>query len=206
MDETPAIRASDPEREQTVTRLREAAAEGRLTLEEFAQRADGAYAAKTNEDLAELTSDLPLTAAGAEPPASTRRARRLTLSIFGGIDRKGRWRSAKTHWVISIFGGSDLDFRDASIDGAKARVFIFDMFGGADLYVPEGVDVDFSGLGIFGGSTDHGRDLPPRPGAPSLRVRAFSLFGGTDVWRIPLDAKGKRKALRQAARNAEYGR
>lgn len=206
MDDTPAIRASDPEREQTVMRLREAAAEGRLTLEEFAQRADRAYAARTNEDLAELTSDLPVTAAGAEPPASTRGARRLTLSIFGGIDRKGRWRSAKTHWVISIFGGSDLDFRDASIDGAKANVFIFDMFGGADLYVPEGVDVDFSGFGIFGGSDDHGRDLPPRPGAPSLRVRAFSLFGGTDVWRIPLDARGKRKELRQAARDAEYGR
>jgi hypothetical protein len=136
MDETPAIRASDPEREQTVTRLREAAAEGRLTLEEFAQRVERAYGAKTNDDLAELTSDLPVTAPGAEPPAPTRRARRLTLSIFGGIDRKGRWRSAKTHWVISIFGGSDLDFRDASIDGAKASVFVFDMFGGADLYVP----------------------------------------------------------------------
>jgi hypothetical protein len=206
MNETPAIRASDPEREQTVTRLREAAAEGRLTLEEFAQRVERAYGAKTNDDLAELTSDLPLTPPGAESPAPTRRARRLTLSIFGGIDRKGRWRSAKTHWVISIFGGSDLDFRDASIDGAKASVFVFDMFGGADLYVPEGVDVDFSGFGIFGGSDDHGRDLPPRPGAPSLRVRAFSLFGGTDVWRIPLDAKGKRKELRQAARDAEYGR
>ena len=205
MGETPAIRASDPEREQAVTRLREAAAEGRLTLEEFAQRTDRAYTAKTSDDLAELTSDLPATP-DVEPAASTRGSRRLTLAIFGGSDRKGRWRSAKTHWVISIFGGSDLDFRDASIDGAKAKVFVFDMFGGADLYVPEGVDVDFSGFGIFGGSGDHGRDLPPRPGAPSLRVRAFSLFGGTDLWRIPLDAKGKRKELRQAARDAEYGR
>jgi hypothetical protein len=205
MDETPAIRASDPEREQTVTRLREAAAEGRLTLEEFAQRTDRAYAAKTNDDLAELTSDLPATG-GADPPGSTRRARRLTLAIFGGNDRKGRWRSAKTHWVVSIFGGSDLDFRDASIDGAQGRVFVFDMFGGSDLYVPEGVDVDFSGLVIFGGMTEHGRDVPPRAGAPSLRVHAFSLFGGTDLWRIPLDAKGKWKELRQAARDAEWQR
>lgn len=204
MDETPAVRVSDPERERIVTRLRDAAAEGRLMLEEFAQRVDRAYAAKTNDDLAELTSDLPVTADPA--PAPRRRPRRLTLSIFGGIDRKGRWRSAKTHWVISIFGGSDLDFRDASIDAAEARVFVFDMFGGADLYVPEGVDVDFSGFGIFGGSSEHGRDVTPRPGAPTLRVRVLSLFGGTDLWRIPLDAKGKRKELRQAARDAEWER
>ena len=44
-DETPAVRASDAEREQTVARLRDATAEGRLSLEEFAQRADRAFAA-----------------------------------------------------------------------------------------------------------------------------------------------------------------
>jgi hypothetical protein len=204
MDETPAIRASDPEREQTVTRLREAAAEGRLTLEEFAQRAERAYAAKTNDDLAALTSDLP-EAAGAEVPAR-RRPKRFTVSIFGGMDRKGRWRSAANHWVISIFGGSDLDFREASIESAQSTVLVFDLFGGTDLYVPEGVDVDFSGLGIFGGSTEHGRDVAPRAGAPTLRVRAFSLFGGTDLWRVPADAKGRRKELRRAAREAERER
>lgn len=205
MDETPAVRASDPEREQIVDRLREATAEGRLTLEEFAQRMDRAYAAKTTDDLSELTSDLPATASDAASAAS-RKKRRVSVSIFGGIDRKGRWRSARTHWVASLFGGTDLDFRDASIEGPEARVLVLDMFGGTDLYVPEGVDVDFSGFGIFGGSAEHGRDLPPRPGGPVLRVRVLSLFGGTDLWRVPLEAKGKRKELRQAARDAEYER
>ena len=204
MEDTPAVRASDPEREQTVTRLREATAEGRLTLEEFAQRVDHAYAAKTNDELAELTRDLPAT--GAAPPSPARRSKRFTVSIFGGVDRKGRWRTARTHWVISIFGGSDLDFRDASIEGAEATVFVFDLFGGTDLYVPEGVDVDFSGIGIFGGADEHGRDPTPGPGAPLVRVRAFSLFGGTDLWRIPAEAKGKRKELRRAAREAERER
>jgi Domain of unknown function (DUF1707) len=186
-------------------RLREAAAEGRLTLEEFAQRTDRAYTAKTNDDLAELTSDLPATA-GVEEPATKRKPGRFTVAIFGGIDRKGRWRSAATHWVVSVFGGSDLDFRDASIDGPEAKVLVFDLFGGTDLYVPEGVEVDFSGFGIFGGSTEHGRDVPPRAGAPTLRVRAFSLFGGTDLWRVPIEAKGRRKELRRAARDAERER
>lgn len=201
MDETPAVRASDSDRDQTVARLRDATGEGRLTLEEFAERADRAYAARTSDELAELTSDLPATAAAGAPAG--RRPKRFTVAIFGGMDRKGRWRSAANHWVLSVFGGSDLDFRDASIEGAESKVVVFDLFGGTDLYVPEGVDVDFSGFGIFGGSAEHGRDVQPRAGAPTLRIRAFSLFGGTDLWRVPAEAKGRLKELRRAAREAE---
>jgi uncharacterized protein DUF1707 len=41
------VRASDAERERTVAQLRDAAAEGRLTLDEFSQRVEDAYAAKS---------------------------------------------------------------------------------------------------------------------------------------------------------------
>ena len=71
MEETPAVRASDPEREQTVVRLREATAEGRLTLDEFAQRAERAYAAKTGDELDALTRDLPEAVAGVAAPDVT---------------------------------------------------------------------------------------------------------------------------------------
>jgi len=196
-----AIRASDAEREQAVVRLREATAEGRLTLDEFSQRVESAYAAKTNDELERLTGDLP--AAAAATPAMRRRPRRFTVAIFGGVDRKGRWRAARTHWVFSIFGGSDLDFREASLEGGEGTVYVLDLFGGTDLYVPDGVDVDFNAFALFGGADEHGRDVPPRPGAPVLRVRALALFGGTDLWRVPAGAKGKRKELRRAARAAE---
>ena len=201
MAETPALRSSDAEREHAVMQLREATAEGRLTLEEFSQRVEAAYVAKTADELAHLTTDLP--APAAQLPATGRRSKRFTISIFGGVNRKGRWRSARSHWVLSIFGGSDLDFRQASLDGGEATVYVLDVFGGTDLYVPEGVDVDFSGFGIFGGADEHGRDSVPHAGAPVLRVRAFSLFGGSDLWRVPGGAKGRRKDLRLASRAAE---
>jgi hypothetical protein len=201
--ETPAIRASDAEREQAVARLREASAEGRLTLEEFSQRVEAAYAAKTHEELDRLTEDVPV--ASAELPAEVRRQpRQFTIAVFGGSDRKGRWRVARRHWVFSVFGGSDLDLREASLEGGEATIWVFDVFGGTDLYVPDGIEVDFSGFGIFGGTDEHGRDLPARPGAPVLHVRALALFGGTDLWRVPAGAKGKRKELRRAARAAEH--
>jgi hypothetical protein len=53
------IRASDQERESVVDVLRDAYADGRLTLDEFEERTSAAYAAKMRADLKELTADLP---------------------------------------------------------------------------------------------------------------------------------------------------
>ncbi|MEJ2863165.1 DUF1707 SHOCT-like domain-containing protein [Actinomycetospora flava] len=53
------VRASDAERELVVQRLQRAVGNGRLTVEEFEERAAAAYAATTRGELAELTKDLP---------------------------------------------------------------------------------------------------------------------------------------------------
>jgi hypothetical protein len=55
----PKIRASDSDRDRTAALLREHHAVGRLTLEEFNERLDKAYAAKTVGELGELMADLP---------------------------------------------------------------------------------------------------------------------------------------------------
>jgi hypothetical protein len=74
----PRLRASDADRERTVNLLREHHAEGRLTMDEFHERLEGAYAAKTIGDLDALMADLPgidlyrLPSAGLRPaPAGT---------------------------------------------------------------------------------------------------------------------------------------
>src|ERR1700712_4053726 len=53
------MRASDERREHTVAALRERALDGCLTLDTFADRVDGAYRAKTQEELDALVADLP---------------------------------------------------------------------------------------------------------------------------------------------------
>jgi hypothetical protein len=55
----PRFRASDADRDRTAALLREHHAAGRLTAEEFHERLDRAYAAKTLGDLDELLADLP---------------------------------------------------------------------------------------------------------------------------------------------------
>ena len=67
------IRASDAEREQAVTQLKRHLAEGRLRWEEFSERMDRAYQARTRGELRAVLADLPQVdtatgAAGAEPP------------------------------------------------------------------------------------------------------------------------------------------
>ena len=55
----PELRASDQEREATVTVLREHGAAGRLDVDELEQRVGAAYAARTRGDLDAILRDLP---------------------------------------------------------------------------------------------------------------------------------------------------
>ena len=54
-----AIRASDGERDQVVAVLQRHFADGRLTQAELEERAGAAFAARTREELRDLTADLP---------------------------------------------------------------------------------------------------------------------------------------------------
>ena len=79
MSGDPRVRASDADRERTVTLLREHHAVGRLTAEEFNERVDKALAAKTIGDLDALLADLPAhrpvpAARGRHLPRAARRA------------------------------------------------------------------------------------------------------------------------------------
>jgi uncharacterized protein DUF1707 len=69
------LRASDADRERTVAALREHAAAGRLTMEEFDERCEQAYAAKTLRELGRLQVDLPSSAVLHHAPVPHRRPR-----------------------------------------------------------------------------------------------------------------------------------
>jgi Domain of unknown function (DUF1707) len=200
-DLTPAVRASDLEREQTVGALRLHAAEGRLTLEEFTHRVDLAYAARTRDELEALTTDLPAHSAGLEPQ-QRRRPKRFTFVAFGSVERKGRWRVPRFKGLAAVFGDADIDLRTAEIAGPVVTITAFLLFGNADFYVPTGVDVDLGGATIFGHRREHGDDAAS-PDAPLVRIRVFSLFGTSDVWRVAPDTRGSYRDLIKAARKHE---
>jgi hypothetical protein len=181
----PELRASDADRERVVGQLREGSAQGRLTLEEFSDRVAKAYAARTGADLAMLVRDLPADAGATTTSVARRRPRRFTIAAFGNVQRTGRWRMPGSGFVAVAFGDADIDLRQAELDGPVASLTAFVLFGNVDVYVPEGVDVDLSGIAVFGHRREFGNELPVPAGAPLLRVRIVSLFGTGDVWRVP---------------------
>ena len=71
MSTTPDMRAGDEDRDRTITVLREAFAEGRLTQDEFQQRLGKAQVARTFGELDELTTDLPTAPAAAASTVAT---------------------------------------------------------------------------------------------------------------------------------------
>ncbi len=182
MGDTPAVRASDDDRERTVTALREHAVAGRLTLEEFTERMSTAYLARTGDELDNLLHDLPAQSA----PVSRRRPTSLVFSAFGSNEREGRIRVRRRVTCLTLFGNVDLDLRQATLERDVVTIVALGMFGAIDVYVPEGVEVDLHGLALGGHKRARGDDPPPRPGTPLVRVLAVSFFAGIDVWRVPL--------------------
>lgn len=179
MSEPIAIRASDAERERTVELLRRHSVDGRLTLEEFAERIARAYEAKTQDELEQLARDLP-----AEPaalPVARRRPTRWVVAFMGGTNRSGRFRLGARINLASLMGGVNLDLRRAELDESEVAINVVSVMGGVNIVVPEQVDVDLRGLVVMGGKVYRpGRDRPP-PDAPLVRVRVVGLMGGVSV-------------------------
>lgn len=186
------LRASDADRDQVATLLSAAYAEGRLTREEHDERIDQLMAAQTFDDLIPITSDLVLVSPRT-PVAAPQAQSRFTIdttrqnvqpdkmiAIFGGVSRSGKWRVRKNIQALTLFGGMDLDLRDAIFEAPVVEISGFWCFGGLDIKVPAGIEVQDQTAGIFGG-TDV-RDLgDPAPGSPTLVIRGVALFGGVSV-------------------------
>jgi len=107
------IRASDADRDQTAAALQEHLAAGRLTTEEFDERLDKAYAAKTLGELDDLMADLPQAGHDRLPGASLEHATGAPPlarqgqpgTVEAGPGRfSPAWRAAWGSWLaISLF-------------------------------------------------------------------------------------------------------
>jgi hypothetical protein len=184
------FRASDADRDRAADQLREALAEGRLSPEEHAERIELVYSAKTYAELAPALEDLPVAADGPAPtvaaapkdlPAPSREPASV-VAIFSGAERKGRWLVEPHTNVFTMFGGVELDFREAVLTQREVTINVTCVFGGVDIKVPPGVRVIDSGVAIFGGRSISGGD-PDDPNAPVIRLAGLTLFGGVDVKR-----------------------
>ncbi|MFJ8859483.1 DUF1707 domain-containing protein [Streptomyces sp. NPDC102451] len=206
------MRASDAERERVAETLREAVAEGRLEMDEFEQRLDATFKARTHGELVPLVRDLPVPGGVVQPVTGAVAERKGSsanwpariggtptssgaFAFWGGFNRKGRWTVGPKFTAFAMWGGGEIDLREANFAERDVVIRCFTIMGGMQVTVPPDLNVQVSGLGIMGGFGEHSKldDEPePAPDAPRVKVTGFALMGGVGVERKRSKAEKRR--------------
>ncbi|MCT9929452.1 DUF1707 domain-containing protein [Planotetraspora sp. A-T 1434] len=190
MNDPGGMRASDAERESVVERLREASVEGRLTLAELTERTEAAYLAQTHAELAQITADLPGGAPAAAPqpaapqpvaPAMRGGVRKWIVAVMGDTVRKGKWRIDEEIGAVCVMGDVTLDLRQAEVRTNQVDIVATCVMGNIKIIVPDGVDVELTGMAIMGDKKVQVVEAPSGHNAPVVRVRAYVVMGDVKV-------------------------
>lgn len=178
------MRASDAERESVVETLREASVEGRLTLVELTERTEAAYLAQTHAELSQLTSDLPQGDPRPPPfpaPRPSGTTRNWIVAVMSEAKRKGKWRIDQEIGTVCVMGDVTLDLRQAEVRTNQVDIVATCVMGDIKIIVPDGVDVELSGMTFMGDKKVKLVEAPPGQNAPLVRVRAYVVMGDVKI-------------------------
>jgi len=174
----PVIRASDGDREAVAAQLNEAVGDGRLTLEEFGERLDRAYAARTRSALAPLTADLP--AIG--PVHGPEKLRRVMLGIFWDSRRAGPQPLEDEITAIALLGDAVIDLRGAKATSEEITIRAYALLNDVDVIVPEGVAVEVSGVAVVGDNRNMTRPVPAGTSRFVVKIHGHAVLGDVQVF------------------------
>lgn len=173
MPAVPALRAGDADRERAVALLRDAAVEGRLTLEEFSERVERALQARTHDELRALGADLGGTLV--PPPVPQQKAGRWVVTSM--MERRGRWRLPPAYRINVLCGTVLLDLGQAVVESSVSTLEVRNICATVTILVPEAVQVEIDDGGFC---LTHNVTLPEQPapaGAPLIRIRTSGACG-----------------------------
>ena len=180
------IRASHDDREAVVEQLRDAAAEGRIDLDELDARLEQALKSKTYAELAVVTADLPR-------PHSSEGRPPLVLKggMYGASRGPGRWEVPGHVIAHGGVGGVKVDFTRVECRLTEVVVEAYGETSGVTIVIPDSWAADTSGMDPgAGGLTD--TTTPDRlPGTPLIRLTGSGGMAGV-VIRHP-DRRERRK-------------
>jgi hypothetical protein len=153
---SPALRASDADRDRVIDVLRAAVGDGRLDPAEFDERLDAALAARTIDALVPLTADLvaapgsnlALTLPRAGTPAEPAAELVTIREKHGSVRREGRWTlphrlALRTAWCNVL-----LDLTSAVRSGPELIIELQVRGGNVELVLAPGMVVDANGLSV----------------------------------------------------------
>ncbi len=103
------------------------------------------------------------------------------VTIFDGIELASRASSFRGGSWITMFGGGELDLRQATLDPSGATLRVTAVTGGGDIQVPDSWNVELSSKAIIGGVGLNRPHAVDDPYAPTLRVELRAIMGGIGV-------------------------
>jgi Domain of unknown function (DUF1707)/Cell wall-active antibiotics response 4TMS YvqF len=209
------MRASDADRERVANVLREAAGDGRLTMDELDERLDAVYAAKTYAELEPITHDLPAAGSAAPVPVPASAApgdparfggeptSHGAVAILGGFSRRGNWTVPKEFTAFLFMGGGEIDLREARFAEREVSIHIVAIMGGCEIIVPEDANVRVTGVGVMG-AFEHSGVGTGSPDGPVITINGVAFMAGVDVKRKPTNESIREARERRLAARRDY--
>ncbi|MHA6762245.1 DUF1707 SHOCT-like domain-containing protein [Streptacidiphilus sp. PAMC 29251] len=166
---SPALRASDADRDRVIETLRSAVVDGRLDPAEFEERVDAALAARTFDALTPLTADLAaapgldvaLAPSRATTPARQAEPAAELITIrekHGTVRRDGDWTLPHRLALRTAWSQVTLDLTTAVRSGPDLVVELRVSGGTVELVLAPGMVVDANGLAVRHGQLEISRD------------------------------------------------
>jgi predicted membrane protein len=103
------------------------------------------------------------------------------VNMFSGMKRTISSQKFRGGKATAIFGGMELDFTQAGLDGGQATVDVTAIFGGIEIWVPKEWKVVVDATPILGGVDDKHRTVPEAEVKGTLYVKATAIFGGVEI-------------------------
>ena len=103
------------------------------------------------------------------------------FAAFGGVEKRNTSNAFEGADLTAIFGGTELDLRDVSLEERPAQINAVTLFGGVDVIVPRDWNVQLDVLPVLGGASD---DRPRGENVHEdvdLIVTGFAAFGGITI-------------------------
>ena len=101
-------------------------------------------------------------------------------AVFGAETRNYSGCDIKATNVCAVFGGAKCNFTDVRFD-KNSKINLFCIFGGADLMVPDYVEVKLNSVCLFGGISDKRNTNRNVEKTATLTIDGLCLFGGADI-------------------------
>lgn len=189
-------RAAHEDRDQVVDVLRQAAGDGRLTLDELDERVGAALTARTYGELTALVSDLPAARDTPAGPPQTPEPKDLVRidCHHSGARREGQWLVPRRMQVRVTSGTVKLDFTQAILSWPSLQIDLEAHGGNLILVTRPGILIDTDDLEIRGSTVK-----VAAPWDPDVPVRfRIDVAGTADVSSIK--ARPPRRTLWQRLR------